>query len=119
MLIFVCLFLLLFIFTLILFYYFVSNLKTICIYDLAINRQVLDKTLAIRKITEDYSEDYLFMIILQDDIKFFDKKYYWPKNTAYVHLSDVNNFLNKYSPEKNNYTREEIVYFMQTKVVLS
>ena len=97
-------------------YYQLTKSKSLCVYDLAVNKQIPNKMQAIRKIIQNYIQDDLFIIILQDDIQFLDEKYYWPTRTAYIHLSDVDIFLKKYSSDKNNYSYEEIICFVKTKV---
>lgn len=85
------------------------------VYNLSINSEIPSRFKALKKIIGLHLQDDILLIVLQDDITFLDTKYYWPDRTAYVHLSDVDEFLGKYS-SRNDYPLEEINYFIKTKM---
>jgi len=65
-----------------------------------------------------------YLFIIQDDIEFFDKNFYWPKNCSFVYLSDINKLAEKYKQYllENKHSDEldhELCYFINLKVVTS
>jgi len=97
----------------------IVNRNKVDIRYFSVNKSMLDTVKQLEKIMNNYLEDNLSLIIIQDDIKFLDEKFYWPKKCAFVHLSDVYMFLNKYSSDKNNYTYEELEYFVNYLLFIS
>ena len=77
--------------------YCLVKVNPVCIYDLSVNGLIPEKMKLLRKTIDIYLQDDLILIVLHDDIKFLDKKFYWPRRTAYIHFSDLAQFLQKYT----------------------
>lgn len=95
--------------------------KNVCVLELSIN-QSLDKERLhlLHKIERRLHSDYS-LVILQDDIKFNEEKLFFPKNHAYVHLSQFNELFEVYSLyKKEEVSREEFYsslhFFINTKL---
>ncbi len=91
-----------------------TNYTAFCsIYDFCVNDN-LDpiNRLLKRKIERNLPEN-ISLIIIQDDIRFFDSKFYWPKKHAFIHLSDMNNLSKKYVHELSTkkYSKEFLEEF--------
>lgn len=92
--------------------------KKFSVYDLAINRQEYKTISSFKRIIGNYLQDDVIIIVIQDDIKFLDSNFDWPRRSAYVHLSDVRNFLSKYHDKGIETPRLEIKAFIKNKIFI-
>lgn len=96
----------------------IVNKNKVDIRYFSVNKAMPDTIKQLEEIINSFLEDDLSLIVIQDDIKFLNERFYWPKKCAFVHLSDVYMLLSKYSSDKSNYTREEIEYFVNYKLFI-
>lgn len=96
----------------------INNSAKVCICDFSISNQMPEVTKTLKKIIDNYSQKDLSIVIIQDDIKFSNSTFYWPKGCAFVHLSDANYFLQRYSTQPDNYSFAELQFFIERKVLI-
>lgn len=98
-----------------------ENQKNVCVLELSINQSLDRERLHLLHKIERRLHSAYSLVILQDDIKFNEEKLFFPKNYAYVHLSQFNELFEVYSLyKKEEVSREEFYsslhFFINTKL---
>jgi len=93
--------------------------KNNSVYHFSVNEQLPHLYTSLKKSIENRVQNDIYLVIIQDDIPFCDPNFYWPKRTAYVHLSDAISFL-KYNTRLNSKGRyHKTTIFINTKVFMN
>lgn len=92
--------------------------------ELSVNHSLSLEHHILRSKIESLLPNHIHLVIIQDDICFSNSKYYWPKDYAFIHLSDINRLAQKYNYEllndkKSKNLSDELKFLVKTKILFS
>lgn len=93
-----------------------SNISKTCVCNFSVSDKMPEISEKLKLLLDDYLGKDLYIVIIQDDIKFSNTSFYWPKGCAFIHLSDALYFYKRLS--SNNYTLSELQFFIGRKILI-